>query len=101
MIISPALAQVVAWLGCIFLLLFWLTVGRRQLLGFLFTAAGIAAIVLCARSDQRPATMFGILLVVAILLALGLVGSGLIISRRQRVALPVAKRRQSRKGRAA
>jgi hypothetical protein len=89
-------AHLIAFLGCAFLLMFWLTVGRRQPRCFFFTAMGIAAIVLCARSDQRPETMLAILAGMGLLTVAILAGYHMLAARRRanHARFPIAGKRR-------
>lgn len=82
------IATLAAWLGCAFLLVVWLTVGRRKLIGFFYTCVGWVTIILCVRSDQKQATLIGIVIACAVVSALLLAGYATLKSRR------VARRRQ-------
>lgn len=103
MIDLDTLANVVALLGCAFLLVFWLVVSRR-LAGFFYVVAGWVTIVVAARSDHQPAHLAGILIAAVVIVGL-LVASKTILrarwlaARRHVVYVPLEQRRARLAGR--
>ena len=76
-----SLANVVALLGCVFLLAFWLIVSRKPG-GLFYTIAGCATIIVAARSDRQPIHLIGIFIAAVLIVGLLVASKAVIAARR-------------------
>lgn len=68
--VNLTVGQFVAWLGCIFLLVCWLSFGKRKFVGFMLVVAGWSEIYAAIRSDGSLHSLLTIFFIGAFITAL-------------------------------